>query len=153
LLTPVFIVVFDRPLTLLTAYHSPAAELLTEISVKGTLKMAETKRTRNIAFRVTEEEYAQIEKAAISSGDDPNTWCRKMALAHSTDGYALTKNEGLMYQEIALLRFLVGHGFKLAFGNDKTAMASWQKLTAQADQRSGEIVSELLSRRQPGPNS
>jgi hypothetical protein len=46
-----------------------------------------------------------------------------------------------------LLRFLVGHGFKLLFGEDETTAAAWKKLTTQADQRSEKIVEELLSRR------
>lgn len=109
--------------------------------------MTETKRTRNIAFRLTDEEYGQVEKAAMASGDDPNTWCRKLALAQSNETHSFTKNEHLIYKEIALLRFLVGHGFKLAFGRNETAAASWKKLTLQADQRSDEIVNEVLSRR------
>jgi hypothetical protein len=109
--------------------------------------MAETKRTKNIAFRLTDDEYAQVEKAALSAGDDPNTWCRKLALAQSSEGHTFTKNERLIYQEIALLRFLIGHGFKLLFSRNETAAATWKKLTTQADQRSGEIVNEVLSRR------
>ena len=109
--------------------------------------MAETKRTKNIAFRLTDDEYAQIEKAATAAGDDPNTWCRKLALTQSTEGYALTKNERLIYQEIALLRFLIGHGFKLLFSRNEATANAWKKLTIQADQRSGEIVEEVLSRR------
>jgi len=46
--------------------------------------MTETKRTRNVAFRLTEEEYELIESAATASGQDPNTWCRKMALGNQT---------------------------------------------------------------------
>ena len=109
--------------------------------------MSETKRTKNIAFRLTDEEYGQIEKAATASGDDPNTWCRKLALNDSGEGHSFNKNERLIYQEIALLRFLVGHGFKMAFGRNEGNAATWKKLTAQADQRSDEIVAELLSRR------
>lgn len=109
--------------------------------------MSETKRTKNIAFRLTDEEYGQIEKAAVAAGDDPNAWCRKLALMQSSEGHAFTKNERLLYQEIALLRFLVGHGFKLVFGGDDKTAATWKKLTAQADQRSERITDELLSRR------
>lgn len=109
--------------------------------------MAETKRTKNIAFRLTDDEYAQVEKTALAAGDDPNTWCRKLALAQSTEGHAFSKNERLIYQEIALLRFLVGHGFKLLFSRNETTAATWKKLTAQADQSSDRIVDELLSRR------
>jgi hypothetical protein len=109
--------------------------------------MAETKRTKNIAFRLTDDEYAQVEKTALAAGDDPNTWCRKLALTQSTEGHAFSKNERLMYQEIALLRFLVGHGFKLLFSRNDTTAATWRKLTTQADQKSEEIVNEVLSRR------
>jgi len=109
--------------------------------------MAETKRTKNIAFRLTNDEYAQVEKAASGAGDDPNTWCRKLALAQSSKGQAFTKNERLIYQEITLLRFLIGHGFKLLFRRDEATAATWKKLTAQADQKSTEIMEEVLSRR------
>jgi hypothetical protein len=54
----------------------------------------------------------------------------------------------LIYQEIALLRFLIGHGFKLLFSSNKDSAATWSKLTTQADQRTEEIVEEVLSRRQ-----
>jgi hypothetical protein len=109
--------------------------------------MSETKRTRNIAFRLTDEEYKQIENIAEASGEDPNTWCRKTALAYSKEGHTFTKNERLIYQEIALLRFLIGHGFKLIFSRNQESAASWKRLTAQADQQTDAIVSELLSRR------
>ena len=109
--------------------------------------MSDTKRTRNIAFRVTEAEYERIENAAMAAGDDPNNWCRKAALSELSEGQTFTKNERLIYQEIALLRFLIGHGFKLLFSKSETTAATWKKLTAQADNQSDAIVSELLSRR------
>ena len=109
--------------------------------------MSETKRTKNIAFRVTDEDYARIEEAATAAGDDANNWCRKAALSQLSEGHTFTKNERLIYQEIALLRFLLGHGFKLLFSRNEATAATWKKLTTQADQRSEEITNELLSRR------
>jgi len=53
--------------------------------------MSETKRTKNIAFRLNDEEFAQIEKAATANGEDPNTWCRKMALTQSGEGHSFTE--------------------------------------------------------------
>src|SRR5713226_5882920 len=107
----------------------------------------EIKKTRNITFRLTDEEYTQVEKAASAAGDDPNIWCRKAALGQLSEGHTFTKNERLIYQEIALLRFLIGHGFKQLFSRNEITAATWKKLTMQADQRSEEIVAELLSRR------
>jgi uncharacterized protein (DUF1778 family) len=106
-----------------------------------------TKKARNITFRLTDEQYTQIETAALSSGEDPNSWCRKVALSQLSEGVAFSKNERLLYQEIALLRFLLGHGFKLLLGTNETTAAAWEKLTMQADQRSDTIVEELLSRK------
>jgi hypothetical protein len=109
--------------------------------------MSETKRTRNIAFRVTDGDYTRIEKAATAAGDDPNNWCRKAAVGQLSEGHTFTKNERLIYQEIALLRFLIGHGFKLLFSRNDTEAATWKKLTNQADEKADRIVEELLSRR------
>src|SRR5437773_10556353 len=107
--------------------------------------MSETKRTKNIAFRVTDEDYARIEEAASAAGDDSNNWCRKAALGQLSEGHTFTKNERLIYQEVALLRFLIGHGFKLLFSKSEATAATWKQLTAQADQRSEEIFREVLS--------
>ena len=109
--------------------------------------MSESKRTRNIAFRVNDEDYAKIEKAAAAAGDEPNNWCRTVAFSQLTEGHTFTRNERLIYQEVALLRFLLGHGFKMLFSDNENTAATWKKLTTQADQKSEEIVNELLSRR------
>lgn len=113
----------------------------------GADEMSETKRTKNIAFRVTDEDYVRIEEAATAAGDDANNWCRKAALNQLREGHTFTKNERLIYQEIALLRFLLGHGFKLLFSRNDATAATWKKLTTQADERSDEIVAHVLSRR------
>jgi|ERR1700686_5272299 len=107
----------------------------------------ETKKSRNITFRLTDEEYGRVERAAAAAGDDPNNWCRKAAVSQLSEGHTFTKNERLIYQEIALLRFLIGHGFKQLFSRNEITAATWKKLTMQADQKSEEIVAEVLSRR------
>jgi len=66
----------------------------------------ETKKTKSIAFRLTDEEYAQAERAAMATGDEPNNWCRELALTQSREGLELTKNERLIYEEIARVRYL-----------------------------------------------
>jgi hypothetical protein len=108
----------------------------------------EAKLTKNIAFRVTGEEYAQIEKIAMAVGEDPNNWCRNIIVAESRDGSGLTKTERLLYEEIARVRFLVGHGFKLLIGSDEPVAATWRRIKAQVDQKADLIADDLLSRRQ-----
>jgi|ERR1043165_5810851 hypothetical protein len=108
----------------------------------------ETKKTKLLAFRVTNEEYAQIERMALALGEDPNNWCRNIIVAEAREGFGLTKTERLLYEEIARARYLVGHGFRLLF-ESKGSPTTWEKITKDIDEHSEVIASDLLSRRQP----
>ena len=109
--------------------------------------MSDPKRIKHINFRLTDQEYREIEKAAAASGDESNNWCRKLSLAAAREGPLFGKTGRLIYTELAILRFLIGHGFKLLFSRSAEDAAAWTKLTTQADQRADVIVTELLSRR------
>jgi len=117
------------------------------VHAKGDEKMSEAKRTRSVSFRLTDEEYGAIEKAAAAAGDEPNNWCRQLAITAAREGPLFGKTWRLIYTELAILRFLIGHGFKLLFSRNAAEVSAWTKLTMQADQKSDEIVQELLSRR------
>ncbi|HXI26661.1 MAG TPA: hypothetical protein VNG71_22610 [Pyrinomonadaceae bacterium] len=111
--------------------------------------MAEKKtvRTRNIAFRVTSEQYEQVASLASEAGLDPNTWCHKILVDALQEGSGLARNERILYGEIARLRFLVGHGFKLLLGGDHPTATAWKKITTQVEERGDEIAAGLLARR------
>jgi len=100
-----------------------------------------------VAGLTTDEEYAEIEKAAKAAADEPNNWSRKLVLSAAREGPLFGKTGRLIYTELAILRFLIGHGLKLLFSRNAADAAAWTKLTIQADQKSDEIVNELLSRR------
>lgn len=74
--------------------------------------MPGTKRTKNIVFRLTDTEYARIKGVASASGEDTNAWCRNVALKQSSEAQMFTRDEQLVYEEIATLNFLIGHGDK-----------------------------------------
>ena len=114
---------------------------------------AATKKNRLIAFRVTDEEYTQIERSALAHGDDLNNWCRNIIVAESREGFGFTKTERLLYEEIARVRYLVGNGFRLLIGSEGPNGVTWRKVTAQADQRREMITDDLLSRRNKQPAS
>jgi hypothetical protein len=88
-----------------------------------------------------------VENAALAAGEDPNSWCRKVALIQLTEGCGFTKNDRLIYKEIARVRYLVGIGFRLPLGLSEKTAATWKKITADADQSSEIIADDLLSRR------
>ena len=107
----------------------------------------ETKKSKNITFRLSREQYEQIERAALAAGDEPNSWCRKVALLQLSEGFGLTKNDRLMYEEIARVRYLVGHGFRMLIGKQNATPEAWKKITADADYSTEIIADDLLSRR------
>ena len=94
--------------------------------------MSESKRTRNIAFRVNDEDYAKIERAAAAAGDEPNSWCRKAALSKLNEGHnrrtADLSGGGFV---TVPLKARIQDAFKI---NENTA-ATWKKLTTQADHK------------------
>ena len=109
----------------------------------------DTKKSKNITFRLSSEQYDQVERAALAAGEDPNSWCRKVALIQLTEGFGLTKNDRLIYEEIARIRYLVGNGFRILIGSKEEATAeTWKLITAQADQRGGKIADGLIARQQ-----
>ncbi len=107
----------------------------------------ESKKTKNIAFRVTEDEYAQIERIALAMGNDPNVWCRNIIVTEAREGSGFTKTERLLYEEIARARYLVGHGFQLLFASKESTASAWTKFKKDIDQYSEIIANDLLSRR------
>ncbi len=111
-------------------------------------EVRETKKSKLLAFRVTDEEYAQIERIALVVGEDLNNWCRNIIVAEASEGSGLTKTQRLLYEEIARVRYLVGNGFRLLLNSNEASVATWKKVTAQVDQRSEKITDDLLSRRQ-----
>jgi uncharacterized protein (DUF1778 family) len=106
-----------------------------------------TKKNKTIAFRITEEEYALAESAAKAAGDNTNNWVRNVVLAQADVGKGMTKAQRLIYEELARVRYLAGHGFRLLFGSEPVTAADWKKITADADQSSDIIAANLLSRR------
>src|SRR5438309_7767853 len=106
-----------------------------------------TKKNKTIAFRLTEEEYALAESAARAVGDETNNWVRNVVIARANTGQGMIKAQRLIYEELARVRYLAGHGFRLLFGSESVRAADWKKITADADQSSEIIASHLLSRR------
>jgi len=71
------------------------------------------KMTRVISFRVTENDWLDIERAAANSGDTANDWCRTIALERVRIPEALTPNQRLLFSQISHTQYLVWVGFQL----------------------------------------
>jgi hypothetical protein len=67
-------------------------------------------------------------------------------LIQLTEGFGLTKNDRLIYEEIARVRYLVGHGFRMLIGGQDATAEMWKKTTEDADYHREVIADDLLSR-------
>jgi hypothetical protein len=98
-----------------------------------------TLRTKSIGFKVSEEEYAQLDAAAQTSGRSLGEWCREVLLASVNrqeqkvgSDSASTGELALMAELVALRAILLNALFKLAKGQPLTAQ-DMQGLIDRAD--------------------
>jgi len=105
----------------------------------------EVKKTRTIGFRVTEEVWQQLEKEISGTDETPHDWCREVVLERLRKEQGLTKNQRLIYEELARVRYLVGYGFGLLADGHLTPQ-EWETKRQNADQSGAEIAQVLLDR-------
>jgi hypothetical protein len=115
--------------------------------------MRRAEQTRVVSFRVPESEWQKMARMAEAAGaENVNDWCRNVALGRVTSGDPMTPNERFIFEELARVRYLVGHGFRL-LAQDKLAAEEWQKIRDGAEQKAPEILEILRAnrraRRQP----
>ena len=93
-------------------------------------------RTKSIGFKVSEEEYAQLETAAQAGGCTLGEWCREVVLASGQEtkptGPGGAEAQALMAELVALRAILLNVLFKLANGEKPTA-EEMQRLIDRAD--------------------
>jgi hypothetical protein len=85
-------------------------------------------RTKSIGFKVSEEEYAQLETAARASGQTLGEWCREMILRGATS------------HDPALAEIL---GVRLLLVNVLGPVAAGEKVTAEKFNQLLDQISEM----------
>ena len=106
--------------------------------------MQRPKLTRVITFRVTEEEWFGIQRAAEQSGLTPNEWCRTMALERLDLRCGLSKSQVVLFGQIARTRFLVENAFEL-LAEDNLQSNVWKSYRSYARGNLLTIVEQALA--------
>ncbi len=113
--------------------------------------MKKAEETRVVSFRVPESQWQKFaELAAARGAENVNEWCRNVALEHLTADDSLTKNERLIYEELARVRYLVGYGFGMLADGTLTP-EEWETRRNNADQSVAEIAQVLRDRQRAKP--
>jgi len=111
-----------------------------------------TLRTKSIGFKVSEEEYAQLDAAAQMSGRSLGEWCREVLLASVNSqepkgcpNSAGTAQVALLAELVALREILLNVLFRQANGKTLTAQ-EMQGLIDRADSNKLKKAGERLAR-------
>jgi hypothetical protein len=94
-------------------------------------------RTKSIGTKVTDEEYAELERAAKTGGKTLGEWCREILLARVTGQGLKASDPGgtghaVMAEVVALRTILLNVMFKQSNGERLTA-EEMQRLVDRAD--------------------
>jgi len=93
--------------------------------------MQRPKMSRVISFRVTEEDWLEIERAAADCGDKPHDWCRTLALETAKMPLGMTPNDRLLFRQVCHNLFLVENGFTL-LAEDTLGSEHWKRYRSYA---------------------
>lgn len=106
--------------------------------------MQRPKMTRVISFRVTEEDWLKIERAAADCGDKPHDWCRTIALETLKMPVGLTPSQRILFSQMARTGFLVENGFQL-LAEDTLESEHWKRYRAYAKANLYVITDQALA--------
>ncbi len=93
-------------------------------------------RTKSIGFKVSEEEYAQLETAAQTSGRTLGEWCREVVLASASDA----ERRDPSIADPALAEIL---GVRLLLVNVLGPVAAGEKVTPEKFNQLLDQISEM----------
>jgi uncharacterized protein (DUF1778 family) len=115
---------------------------------------SESNRTKSIATRLTDAEFAEVEYAASSAGKKVAEWLREAALAQARTTGEEKTTDTVLLAELMALRSLIINLFAVASKgplNDETL----RRISTYADAIKDQKVEELLARKrsQSAPES
>jgi hypothetical protein len=106
--------------------------------------MMRHEKERTISYRITEEEWSEIEKWAANSGESPHQWARSILLEKLSRNDELTPGERLLFHYVIRAQYLVTQGFQLIADHHLTS-EEWKKLRANAKHRVSELAEAALA--------
>ena len=86
-------------------------------------------KERTISYRITEEEWSDIEKRAATVRESPHQWARSAMLEKLHGNDELTSGERFLFHHIVRAQYLLTYGFQM-LADDRLTTEDWNKLGA-----------------------
>lgn len=105
--------------------------------------------TRKVQFRLSQHQWQQLCEAAQRCGGSANDWCRALTLNELAKGHGLSRNEQLLYEELARTYYLVSNAFGL-IAEGKFTADEWRKVAPKVVEHGNKVTETLLLKRLNG---
>lgn len=106
----------------------------------------EPTKEKVISFRVSEDEWKRIEETAQKRGEKPNEWSRILVVGESGKEIAMTWTERLIFEEIARMSYLIGHGFGLSTTGQLTK-EKWKLVVRESKEQAAATAQKLMNQK------
>ena len=106
--------------------------------------MIRPEKERTISYRITEEEWNEIEKRAAMQRESPHQWARSALLEklHGTD--ELTRGDRFLFHHLVRAQYLITYGFQM-LADDSLTSEDWKKLCVNAKPKVSEVAERALA--------
>jgi hypothetical protein len=96
-----------------------------------------------ISYRLTDEDFLKLEQEVNKTGLTPHDWCRLVVLDRLNQEYGLSKNERLLFAQLARIQYLVSIGFQM-LADDHLSTEEWRKIRVFAKDSVDVITNRAL---------
>ena len=107
--------------------------------------MMRPEKERTISYRITEEEWSDIEKRAAAVRESPHQWARAAMLEKLHGNDDLTRGDSFLFHHIVSAQYLITYGFQM-LADDSLTSEDWKKLCVNAKPKVSEVAERALAR-------
>jgi hypothetical protein len=119
---------------------------VTAPSAAPAVPMSESNRTKSIATRLTDAEFAEVEVAATRAGKKVAEWLREVALAQARVTGEEKETDTVLLAEVMALRSLIVNLFAVA-SKGPLSDETLRRISTYADAIKDQKAEELLARK------
>ena len=106
--------------------------------------MMRPEKERTISFRITEEEWSDIEKRAATARESPHQWARSALMEKLHGNDELTSADRFLFHHLVRAQYLITYGFQM-LADDSLTSEDWKKLRVNAKHRVSELAENALA--------
>ena len=106
--------------------------------------MMRPEKERTISYRITEEEWIEIEKRITNAGESPHQWARSALLEKLRCNDELSRADRFLFHHLVRAQYLITYGFQM-LADDSLTSEDWKKLCVNAKPKVSEVAERALA--------